>query len=324
MENKRVYVVTVGCFDCFHFGHEVLINHMLETGNYLLIGVHDDESIYKNKKMRVAQSFALRKQLVSQFSPQIEVFDVTEADPTNALIATYNRHKKLCDEQGIPTEWRYMRGQDMPNFPGRKFVESVMRVVWHNYTNAVSSTMIRNEIIPLSGSLVRFAKERTINDSLLNLLERTALMDHKLVVSYLLDAVDRSVGENSPSNSTQNSPRASPSELPLTDSQQDTATVSRSGSIYKFKETIEQPSSLKLPSSRSDTALLLKVDPPPQDSVSNISPRGGASPNTPREQVLVEIISALFTLFQKRKDETPDTTPSTSLPALAALSLHQS
>ena len=40
----------------------------------------------------------------------------------------------------------YVRGDDMPNFPARKFIESVMPIHFLPYSEFVSSTKIRKEV----------------------------------------------------------------------------------------------------------------------------------------------------------------------------------
>ena len=40
-------VYSIGCFDLFHRGHERLLKYLHEFGDYVVIGIHDDESYFK-------------------------------------------------------------------------------------------------------------------------------------------------------------------------------------------------------------------------------------------------------------------------------------
>lgn len=295
---QRRYVLTVGCFDCFHHGHEILLEHMLSEGDYLLVGVHDDESIFINKKIRVAQRYEDRVKLVRSFAPQaIEVFEVSEADPTAALQHVYEEHETACRRQGIRTQWAYMRGKDMTHFPGRHFIESVMPIIWHDYTAAVSSTMIRKEVLPLARALVNFAHERVVSDQLLRLLERSALLDPKLVIRYLLETVDAegSSPSSPPKLVTDAADRDRGESLPALSSLD-----SHDPSIRSTPQSSSRPASARIP--KEPSAGDLNVPAERQSSRSALPSVAGA-PRTQREQVLAQIITALFTLFQSRKND---------------------
>jgi cytidyltransferase-like protein len=44
-------VITVGCFDLFHRGHVALFSHMREHGDRVCVGVHDSQSMFRNKQV---------------------------------------------------------------------------------------------------------------------------------------------------------------------------------------------------------------------------------------------------------------------------------
>lgn len=142
------YVMTVGCFDCFHYGHKALLDHMRDYGDKFMIGIHDNESIYINKQLKVLHSLderkrSLRDYLKSKDAPNgFEIFDISEPDPTKAMTEIYNKYQRK--EPKI--QWNYMRGSDMINFPGREYIASVMPIIWHKYTEGISSTIIREQI----------------------------------------------------------------------------------------------------------------------------------------------------------------------------------
>ena len=48
-EKKQVRVWVDGCFDMMHFGHANLLRQAKQLGDYLVVGVHSDQDILKNK-----------------------------------------------------------------------------------------------------------------------------------------------------------------------------------------------------------------------------------------------------------------------------------
>lgn len=107
-------VITVGVFDYFHLGHLRLFENAKKLGDYLIVAVQDEESIYKTKpnasilystEQRIDLVKALRVvdevivyQDVDKILPEIE-FDVFAigADQTHA---GFQRAVKWCEERG--------------------------------------------------------------------------------------------------------------------------------------------------------------------------------------------------------------------------------
>lgn len=48
-QKKQVRIWVDGCFDMMHFGHANALRQAKQLGDYLIVGVHSDESILKNK-----------------------------------------------------------------------------------------------------------------------------------------------------------------------------------------------------------------------------------------------------------------------------------
>ena len=133
---ERIY--TIGCFDWFHYGHEKLLKRMKEMGKNIIVGVHDDASIeqLKNLKPDEHQPLKTRMENVKKFADVVYV--VPDKDPTfflKSVIGDYDSKENAC----------FVRGIDMPNFPGREIVEGKMAIKLVPYTEGVSSTQIRNE-----------------------------------------------------------------------------------------------------------------------------------------------------------------------------------
>ena len=135
-EDDRVdKVYTIGCFDLFHHGHIELLNRMRLYGKKVIVGVHDSRSIYKLKNRVPVDSTEKRMLNVKSYAD--EVFCVAGCDPSN-----FNS----CKVRLIENERAlYIRGNDMPNFPSKEIVESLMPIKLLPYTEGVSSTALRKE-----------------------------------------------------------------------------------------------------------------------------------------------------------------------------------
>mmetsp|Transcript_7679 Transcript_7679/g.14494 ORF Transcript_7679/g.14494 Transcript_7679/m.14494 type:complete len:428 (-) Transcript_7679:430-1713(-) len=131
--SRKVY--TIGCFDLFHRGHQNALMSLREFGHFVIAGIHDDESYFKLKSKYTIDNLETRMNNVKPFVDQI--FVIPSTDPELYL-------KSMVSEQDIETgSCCYARGDDMLNFPGREWVESVMPVHFLPRTEACSSTLIR-------------------------------------------------------------------------------------------------------------------------------------------------------------------------------------
>lgn len=130
-------VVTIGCFDLFHEGHIKLMQRMRSHGKKLLVGLHDDESINLLKGRFPVDNVVKRMRNVKKYCDQ--VFVIPSTDPSPYLDAAVDR--------SIPKEnMCFIRGADMPNFPGRIIAEQLMQIKLTPYTEGVSSTMLRAKL----------------------------------------------------------------------------------------------------------------------------------------------------------------------------------
>ncbi len=132
-ESRKVY--TIGCFDLFHRGHHNVLFSLREFGYFIVAGIHDDESYFKLKNKYTIDNLETRMENVKPFVDQL--FVIPSTDPLLYI-------KSMVSEQDIVTgACCYARGDDMLNFPGREWVESVMPVHFVPRTEACSSTLIR-------------------------------------------------------------------------------------------------------------------------------------------------------------------------------------
>lgn len=132
-ETRKVY--TIGCFDLFHRGHQNVLNSLREFGYYIVAGIHDDESYFKLKNKYTIDNLETRMSNVKPFVDQL--FVIPSTDPELYL-------KSMVSEQDILTgQCCYARGDDMLQFPGREWCETVMPVHFVPRTESCSSTLIR-------------------------------------------------------------------------------------------------------------------------------------------------------------------------------------
>jgi cytidyltransferase-like protein len=131
-EQRKVY--TIGCFDLFHRGHQNVLMSLREFGAYVVAGIHDDDSYFKLKAKCTIENLETRMENVKPFVDQI--FVIPSTDPLLYI-------KSMVSDQDIANgSCCYARGDDMLDFPGREWVESVMPVHFVPRTEACSSVRI--------------------------------------------------------------------------------------------------------------------------------------------------------------------------------------
>jgi len=131
---KYSTVYTIGCFDQFHEGHKIALSKMKNCCETLVVGIHDDASIEKLKKLspNAHDSIYIRMANVKQYADRVYI--VPDTNPTECL-----RFMISTDSSNSC----YMRANDMVNFPGKDLIEKLMPIEFLTYTQGISSTMIR-------------------------------------------------------------------------------------------------------------------------------------------------------------------------------------
>lgn len=137
MPIEQIY--TVGCFDYFHHGHEELFELMQSICNNIVVCIHDDESIEQLKNLTPDQHQDIKQRIanIQKYTTNIHV--IHSKDPSAVL-------EDIIDKDLSRHQMIYMRGDDMPNFPGRDVVEKYMHVLFKTYKKGVSSTEIRKRL----------------------------------------------------------------------------------------------------------------------------------------------------------------------------------
>ena len=130
--------ITVGVFDCFHYGHDNLIEKMESLGKMNWIFLHNDDSVYQNKRKFPVQPLAQRMMNLYNFVDIIT--PIIDANPSEelGLFAPMWDGKKVC----------YIRGDDWRDFPGKKTIEAMgIDIFYVPYTKGISSTEIRKKAL---------------------------------------------------------------------------------------------------------------------------------------------------------------------------------
>jgi len=106
-----------------------------EFGYYIVAGIHDDESYFKLKNKYTIDNLETRMANAKPYVDQM--FVIPSTDPLEYV-------KAMVSEQDIESgQCCYARGDDMLQFPGREWIESVMPVYFVPRTESCSSTLIR-------------------------------------------------------------------------------------------------------------------------------------------------------------------------------------
>lgn len=133
---SRMKVVTVGTFDVAHHGHVNLLRSMRAFGKTTIVGIHDDVSYALLKGKPPEEPLEKRMSAIRDHCDVI--FVIPSTDPTPYLAAS------LLPADVEKKRVVYVRGEDMAEFPGRKWVESKKIPIYLlPRTESVSSTLIK-------------------------------------------------------------------------------------------------------------------------------------------------------------------------------------
>ncbi|HUX98843.1 MAG TPA: phosphatidylserine decarboxylase, partial [Candidatus Deferrimicrobium sp.] len=134
-------VLTIGCFDLFHYGHKNLFSYMARLGDEIVVGIHDKLSTYVNKGVQLIDPFSVRRNHILNQSKVKRIFIVKKPDPSDALKNIIKEYKAKGHKIV------YVRGNDWSDFPGREVLEKEgVPIVLKEYTNGISSSKLRKRL----------------------------------------------------------------------------------------------------------------------------------------------------------------------------------
>lgn len=131
----RTKVYTIGCFDLFHRGHANLLRALREYGRFIVVGIHDDNSYFQLKNKYPIDNLEKRMENLRPYVDMTFVIPSTEPTPFLRVMVS---PQDIEDKTAV-----YVRGSDMPNFPGREWIESCMPVHLIPRSEGVSSSLVR-------------------------------------------------------------------------------------------------------------------------------------------------------------------------------------
>lgn len=130
-------VFTAAIMDLCHEGHLNLLAKMRVAGDRTIVVLHDDASAYWIKGKIPIQDLAHRKNNLLITGLVDEIWTTTNSDPGSEFEKIIRRNRDY--------ELLFMRGDDNPDFPGRKVIDRhKIRIELVPYTPSVSSTSLRD------------------------------------------------------------------------------------------------------------------------------------------------------------------------------------
>lgn len=137
MEKKYKIGYTTGVYDMFHIGHLNILSRAKELCEILIVGVTTDELCYKRKQkypiINENDRMAIVKAIcyVDKVVPQV---DMEKIRPIKELGA---------DVVFVGSDWK---GTDAWNQYEKEFAEVGCSVVYLDYTDGISSSILRDKI----------------------------------------------------------------------------------------------------------------------------------------------------------------------------------
>lgn len=145
---KRVF--TSGSFDLFHIGHLNILEKSAALGDELIVGVSTDELIERYKGMPPIIPFEQRIRIVESIKCVTKVVKQTKLTEIAQL------QRENIDIITIGDDWKdkYLKGLEwMKSQPGKE-------VVYFPYTEGISTTSIKRDIITRAHEIVAAALHR--------------------------------------------------------------------------------------------------------------------------------------------------------------------
>lgn len=128
---------TTGVFDMFHIGHLNILRRAKEQCDYLIVGISTDEVVKEYKHKQPIIPFEERFEIVKAIKYVDEVVPQTSMNKMEAV-------KKLsADAVFVGSDWK---GTSQWNKYEKEFESVGCRVVYLEYTDGISSTILRNKI----------------------------------------------------------------------------------------------------------------------------------------------------------------------------------
>ncbi|PSU85482.1 glycerol-3-phosphate cytidylyltransferase [Photobacterium kishitanii] len=152
MKKNNIKVFTSGTWDLFHVGHLNIINQSSILGDELIVGVSTDELVEEYKGVKPIIPFKERFEIISSIKGVTKVVEqkvLTEID----MLKEFN-----IDIVTIGDDWKnkHLDGLEWMKKNGK-------RVEYFSYTDGVSTTSIKKDIIDNTYNIIRSQLSREIS-----------------------------------------------------------------------------------------------------------------------------------------------------------------
>ena len=128
---------TTGVYDMFHIGHLNLLKRAREQCDYLIVGVSTDELVWHEKNKKPIIAFPERCAIVEAIRYVDQVVPQVDKNKFGAW-EKYHFHKMF-----VGSDWK---GSEAWNGFERQFEPVGVEIVYLNYTDGISSTILREKI----------------------------------------------------------------------------------------------------------------------------------------------------------------------------------
>lgn len=126
-------VLTYGTFDVFHYGHLMYLKKAKELGDYLIVGVSNDNFNEQKKSKKAYYPYEIRKEIVDAIKYVDETFEQRSFEQKKEDILKYN-----IDILVSSTEWE-----------GKyDYLREYCEVIYLERHDKYSSTDLRNNLSP--------------------------------------------------------------------------------------------------------------------------------------------------------------------------------
>ena len=137
MDKKVIIGYTTGVFDMFHIGHLNILKRAKEQCDYLIVGVTTDELCFERKKKYPIICESERMAIVSEMRCVDQV--VPQAN-MNKLEAVMKYHAEAVF---VGSDWK---DTEAWNKYEKEFADAGCAVVYLDYTDGISTTILRNRL----------------------------------------------------------------------------------------------------------------------------------------------------------------------------------
>lgn len=143
-------IMTSGVFDLLHMGHINIFLKAKKYGDYLIVAVSTDELVKSYKKIKPVVCFQDRINLIRQLKCVDKVIKQTK------LVDIRQFKKYQADLFALGDDWKNNFSND-----GINWLRKHKKIIWIPYTQRLSTTKIKRQIIKNGYNILQAQLQRT-------------------------------------------------------------------------------------------------------------------------------------------------------------------